>query len=73
MKAFAAPDDEGRKGLEAEIYALIGRFNTARDGALVVPGEYLESWRRKVIALTPIMSGLQGARHRANMTRTAMI
>jgi hypothetical protein len=48
MKAFAALDDEGRKGLEAEIYALIGRFNTARDGALVVPGEYLEVVATKV-------------------------
>jgi SAM-dependent methyltransferase len=48
MKAFAALDDEGRKGLEAEIYALIGHFNTARDGALVVPGEYLEVVATKV-------------------------
>ena len=42
MKAFAALDDEGRKGLEAELYTLIDRFNTVRDGAMVVPGEYLE-------------------------------
>jgi ubiquinone/menaquinone biosynthesis C-methylase UbiE len=48
MKAFAALDDEGRKGLEAELYALIERFNTARDGTLVVPGEYLEVVATKV-------------------------
>lgn len=42
IKAFEALDDEGRKGLEAELYGLIGRFNTARDDTLIIPGEYLE-------------------------------
>lgn len=48
VKAFAALDDEGRKGLEAELTALIDRFNSARDGAMVVPGEYLEVVATKV-------------------------
>ena len=48
MKAFAALDTEGRRGLEEELYGLIDRFNTARDGAMVVPGEYLEVVATKV-------------------------
>ncbi len=43
LKAFAAIDPEARGALEAELYALIDRFNVARDGTLVVPGEYLEA------------------------------
>lgn len=43
LKAFAALDPDARRGLEADIYALIDRFNIARDGTLVVPGEYLEA------------------------------
>jgi len=41
-KTFAAIDAEAREALEADIYALIETFNTAKDGTLVVPGEYLE-------------------------------
>ena len=48
VRAFAALDDTGRKGLEAGLYALIARFNTARDGAMVIPGEYLEVVATKV-------------------------
>ncbi|HYZ64504.1 MAG TPA: class I SAM-dependent methyltransferase [Acetobacteraceae bacterium] len=48
VKAFAALDDGGRKDLEAELYALIDRFNIGRDGAMVVPGEYLEVVAAKV-------------------------
>lgn len=43
LKAFAALDAEAREALEADLYALIDRFNTARDGTLVLPGEYLEA------------------------------
>lgn len=42
VKAFAAIDPEAREALEADIYSLIGQFNIARDGTLVVPSEYLE-------------------------------
>jgi SAM-dependent methyltransferase len=42
LKAFAALDTAGRTALEADILALLGRFNTATDGTLVAPGEYLE-------------------------------
>jgi ubiquinone/menaquinone biosynthesis C-methylase UbiE len=42
LKAFAALPAEGQTALLADITALIGRFNTARDGTMVVPGEYLE-------------------------------
>lgn len=48
VKAFAALDEDGQRGLEAELHALIGRFNTARDGAMVVPGDYLEVVATKV-------------------------
>jgi SAM-dependent methyltransferase len=48
VKAFAALDDQGRQGLEAELHGLIDRFNTARDGTMVVPGEYLEVVATKV-------------------------
>ena len=41
-KTFAAIDADAREALEADIYALIETFNTAKDGTLVVPGEYLE-------------------------------
>jgi ubiquinone/menaquinone biosynthesis C-methylase UbiE len=41
-KAFAAIDPELREALEADLYALIDRFNVARDGTLVIPSEYLE-------------------------------
>ncbi|WP_201404499.1 class I SAM-dependent methyltransferase [Kaistia sp. 32K] len=42
LKAFGALDDMGQKALADDIAALIGRFNKAEDGTLVVPSEYLE-------------------------------
>jgi len=42
LKAFAAIDPPKREALEADLLALIGEFNRAKDGTLVVPGEYLE-------------------------------
>ena len=42
LKAFAALPVDGQAALLADITALIGRFNTAKDGTIVVPGEYLE-------------------------------
>jgi len=42
LKAFEALDEQGRKALSADLIALIGRLNRANDGAMVVPGEYLE-------------------------------
>ncbi|MGA2129862.1 MAG: class I SAM-dependent methyltransferase, partial [Xanthobacteraceae bacterium] len=47
-KAFAAIDPSAREALEADLYALLGRFNVAVDGTLAVPGEYLQAvitWR----------------------------
>jgi SAM-dependent methyltransferase len=42
-KAFAAIDPHAREALEADLYALIDRFDIAGDGTLVVPGEYLQA------------------------------
>ena len=42
LKAFAAIDPQAQKGLEADINALLEKLNIARDGTLVIPGEYLE-------------------------------
>lgn len=42
LKAFAAIDPPARESLEKDIRALMDRFNTARDGTLVVRSEYLE-------------------------------
>ena len=42
LKAFAAIDPEAREALEADLYALLDKFNIAEDGTLVVPSEYLE-------------------------------
>lgn len=42
LKAFAAIDPEARVALEKDIRALIDKFNIAKDGTLVAPGEYLE-------------------------------
>jgi ubiquinone/menaquinone biosynthesis C-methylase UbiE len=42
VKAFAAVDPQAREALEAELYALLDKFNVAKDGTLVVPSEYLE-------------------------------
>lgn len=41
-KAFLALDEAGQAALEADMLALIGRFNTATDGTMCVPGEYAE-------------------------------
>jgi hypothetical protein len=43
LKAFEALPAAGQKTLEEEITALIGRFNRAHDGTMVVPGAYLEA------------------------------
>jgi ubiquinone/menaquinone biosynthesis C-methylase UbiE len=42
VKAFAALDDATQQALTADLKNLIARFNNAEDGAMVVPGEYLE-------------------------------
>ena len=42
VKAFAAIDPPAREALEADIFALLDKFNTAKDGTLVAPSEYLE-------------------------------
>jgi ubiquinone/menaquinone biosynthesis C-methylase UbiE len=42
LKAFAALDEAGQRGLENDLLALIGRMNRAEDGTMVVPSEYLE-------------------------------
>jgi ubiquinone/menaquinone biosynthesis C-methylase UbiE len=42
LKAFAALDPETRLGLEEDILALMARFNSATDGTLVLPADYLE-------------------------------
>ncbi len=41
-KAFAALDAAKQESLEQDLLALAQRFNTATDGAMVVPSEYLE-------------------------------
>jgi ubiquinone/menaquinone biosynthesis C-methylase UbiE len=42
VKAFEALDGAADAALEADINALLGKFNIASDGTLVVPSEYLE-------------------------------
>jgi ubiquinone/menaquinone biosynthesis C-methylase UbiE len=42
LKAFAVLEPPARQALEADLFALLGEFNVARDGTLVVPSEYLE-------------------------------
>jgi SAM-dependent methyltransferase len=42
LKAFAAIDAGARVKLAADFHALLGEFNIATDGTLVVPSEYLE-------------------------------
>jgi SAM-dependent methyltransferase len=42
-KAFAALDAGKQEALAEDLLALARRFNTADDGTLVVPGEYLEA------------------------------
>ena len=42
LKAFAALDEPKRKHLHDDLIALITQMNTANDGTMVVPSEYLE-------------------------------
>jgi ubiquinone/menaquinone biosynthesis C-methylase UbiE len=42
LKAFAAIDEDARKGLEADLLALLDDVNIAKDGTLVAPSEYLQ-------------------------------
>jgi ubiquinone/menaquinone biosynthesis C-methylase UbiE len=42
LKAFAALDDNGQAALRRDLLALVGEFNHARDGTVVVHSEYLE-------------------------------
>jgi ubiquinone/menaquinone biosynthesis C-methylase UbiE len=42
LKAFEALDAAGQAGLARDIIALIERMNVAKDGTMVLPGEYLE-------------------------------
>jgi len=42
LKAFEAVGESGSEALEADMLELIGRFNAADDGTMVVPSEYLE-------------------------------
>ena len=41
-KAFGAIDQAAQQALQADLYALMDKFNTAKDGTLVIPSEYLE-------------------------------
>jgi ubiquinone/menaquinone biosynthesis C-methylase UbiE len=43
LKTFGALDAAGQEALAADLTALIGRFNRATDGTMVVPSEYLEA------------------------------
>ena len=43
LKAFEALGPEAQAELTRDILALIAEFNRARDGTMVVPGEYLEA------------------------------
>jgi ubiquinone/menaquinone biosynthesis C-methylase UbiE len=42
LKAFAALDAAGQRGLHDDLLALIGKMNQAQDGTMIVPSEYLE-------------------------------
>ena len=42
VKAFASIDPKAREALEADLHALLDKFNVAEDGTLVAPSEYLE-------------------------------
>ncbi len=42
LKAFAALDETGQAALRRDLMALLGEFNHADDGTVVVHGEYLE-------------------------------
>jgi len=43
LKAFGAIDQAARAALEKDLHALIGEFNLAHDGTVVVPSEYLQA------------------------------
>jgi ubiquinone/menaquinone biosynthesis C-methylase UbiE len=43
LKAFEAVGAAGSEALERDLHELIGRFNRATDGTMVVPNEYLEA------------------------------
>ncbi len=43
LKAFETVGETGRAALEKDMIELIGRFNRADDGTMVVPNEYLEA------------------------------
>jgi ubiquinone/menaquinone biosynthesis C-methylase UbiE len=43
LKSFEAVGESGRAALESDLIDLIGRFNRADDGTMVVPNEYLEA------------------------------
>ncbi|MFN3656526.1 MAG: class I SAM-dependent methyltransferase [Pseudolabrys sp.] len=47
LKAFGALDAGKQQGLREDMLALIGRFNRAEDGTMVVPSQYLEVVIRK--------------------------
>jgi len=42
LKVFAAIEAKAQQALEADLHALLREFNTATDGTVVVPSEYLE-------------------------------
>ena len=42
LKAFAALDGEQQDALRRDLLALVGEFNRATDGTMMVPSEYLE-------------------------------
>lgn len=42
LKAFAALDEQGQDALAEDLVALMGRFNRADDGTVVIPSDYLE-------------------------------
>jgi ubiquinone/menaquinone biosynthesis C-methylase UbiE len=43
LKSFEAVGDGGEEALRTDLLELIGRFNRADDGTMVVPSEYLEA------------------------------
>lgn len=42
LKAFAALEADGQRALAEDLVALMGRFNRADDGSVVIPSDYLE-------------------------------
>jgi SAM-dependent methyltransferase len=43
LKTFEALDTDAQRALTADLKTLIAHFNMARDGTMVVPGEYLQA------------------------------